>query len=165
MGFSCGIFFFILSFLVYSIVNEEPDAEEAKTKIKGYEEAHRTEIVIRQSQRADEERAIQDQIASEQREGERRKRDYQEEEKAIALTKRKLKQESTEVLLGEREEVSAELRAAQMQGYRNELKRQREGRAAATNFVSPRVREPDGGIMKRSMILVLVLDLPIPTVA
>jgi len=36
----------------------------------------------------------------EQREVERRKRELQEEEKAIALTKRKFKQESTEVLLG-----------------------------------------------------------------
>ena len=85
---------------VYSIVNEEPNAEEQKAKIKAYEEAHRTQIVIRQSQRADEERAIQDRIAAEQREAERRKRDYEEEERAIALTKRKFKQESTEVLLG-----------------------------------------------------------------
>jgi len=137
--------------IIYSIVNEEPNVEECKGKIKSYEENHRTEIVIRQSQRADEERAIQDQIAAEQREAERRKRDLQEEEKAIALTKRKFKQESAEVLLGERDEVSAELKAAQMQGYRNELKRQREGRQAnaATMFVSPRVREPEGGISKR----------------
>jgi hypothetical protein len=35
-----------------------------------------------------------------------------------------------------------------MQGYRNELKRQNRG-AAATNFVSPKVREPEGGMMKR----------------
>ncbi len=133
--------------IIYSIVNEEPNAEECKGKIKQYEEQHRTEIVIRQSQRADEERAIQDQIAAEQREAERRKRDILEEEKAIAMTKRKFKQESAEVLLGERDEVSAELRAAQMQGYRNELKRQREGRQnAATMFVSPRVREPEGGL-------------------
>eukprot|EP00531_Pseudo-nitzschia_arenysensis_P002686 CAMPEP_0116145958 /NCGR_PEP_ID=MMETSP0329-20121206/16902_1 /TAXON_ID=697910 /ORGANISM="Pseudo-nitzschia arenysensis, Strain B593" /LENGTH=292 /DNA_ID=CAMNT_0003641661 /DNA_START=72 /DNA_END=947 /DNA_ORIENTATION=+ len=134
--------------IIYSIVNEEPNAEECKGKIKQYEEQHRTEIVIRQSQRADEERAIQDQIAAEQREAKRRKRDILEEEKAIAMTKRKFKQESAEVLLGERDEVSAELRAAQMQGYRNELKRQREGRqSAATMLVSPRVREPEGGMM------------------
>lgn len=137
--------------VVFSIVNEEPNAEECKAKIKQYEEAHRTEIVIRQSHRADEERAIQDRIAAEQREAERHKRDYSEGEKAIALAKRKFKQESTEVLLGEREEVSADLVAAQMQGYRNELKRQREGKAAGTNFVSPRVREPDGGLLKREV--------------
>ena len=85
---------------VYCIVNEEANAEECKGKIKAYEEANRTEIVIRQSQRADEERSIQDQIAAEQRETERRKRDLEEEEKVIALAKKKLKQESTEVLLG-----------------------------------------------------------------
>jgi CDK-activating kinase assembly factor MAT1 len=125
--------------MIYSIVNEEPDAEECKAKIKEYEQAHKGEIVIRQSQRADQERSVQDRISSEQRQTERLRRDFRDEEKAIAVTKRKLKQESTEVLLGEREEVSAELRAAQMQGYRNELKRQSRG-AAATNFVSPRVR-------------------------
>jgi CDK-activating kinase assembly factor MAT1 len=133
--------------VIYSIVNEEPNAEDAKTKIKSYEEANRAQIVIRQSQRADEERSIQDRIALEQREAERRKRELKEEEKAIAFTKRRLKQESTQVLLGEREEVSAELRAAQMQGYRNELKRQGRG-AAATNYASPRVREPDGGLQR-----------------
>lgn len=39
-----------------------------------------------------------------------------------------------------------------MQGYRNELRRQREGRAAATNFVSPRVREPDGGLTREKKL-------------
>ena len=92
--------FLLLFLLVYCIVNEEANAESCKEKIKAYEEANRTQIVIRQSQRADEERAIQDQIAAEQREFERRKRDLQEEEKAVANAKRKFKQESTEVLLG-----------------------------------------------------------------
>lgn len=92
-------------------------------------------------------------IAAEQREAERRKREFQEEEKAIAVTKRKFKQESTEVLLGEREEISAELRAAQMQGYANELKRQ--GRSAATNATAlnaPRVREPKDGLHKEKKL-------------
>ena len=47
-------------FTVFSIVNEEPNAEEAKAKVKAYEEANRSQIVIRQSQRADEERCIAD---------------------------------------------------------------------------------------------------------
>ena len=46
----------------------------------------------------------------------------------------------------EREEVSAELVAAAMQGYRNELKRPRG--TTATNFVSPKVTEPKGGLQK-----------------
>jgi hypothetical protein len=46
-------------------------------------------------------------------------------------------------LLGNRGEVSAELIAAQMQGYRNEVKRR--GAAASAVFVSPRVREPPTG--------------------
>lgn len=45
---------------VFSIVNEEPNAEEAKAKVKAYEEANKSQIVIRQSQRADEERSIAD---------------------------------------------------------------------------------------------------------
>jgi hypothetical protein len=137
--------------MIYSIVNEEPDAEECKAKIKEYELQHKGEIVIRQSQRADQERSVQDKISSEQRQTERLRREFKEETKAIAITKRKLKQESTEVLLGEREEVSADLIAAQMQGYRNELKRQSRG-GAATNFVSPRVREPDAGWLRESKL-------------
>mmetsp|Transcript_19900 Transcript_19900/g.28308 ORF Transcript_19900/g.28308 Transcript_19900/m.28308 type:complete len:316 (+) Transcript_19900:113-1060(+) len=134
--------------IVYCIVNEEPNADEMKAKVKEYEEANKAEIVIRQSQRADEERSIADRIAAEKREAERRKREFQEEERAVSLTKRKLKQEATEVMLGEREEVSAELRAAQIQGYRNELRRQQQGRAAASTFPEkgPLVREPEGGL-------------------
>jgi CDK-activating kinase assembly factor MAT1 len=133
--------------MIYSIVNEEPNAEECKAKLKEYETAHRAEIVVRQSQRADKERSIQDQITNESQTMQRNRAAIQDEQKAMALAKRKLKQEWTEVKLGEREEVSAELRAAQMQGYRNELKRQTRGAAAATAFVSPRVRAPAGGLL------------------
>ena len=52
--------FYHHSHKVFSIVNEEPNAEEAKAKVKSYEEANRSQIVIRQSQRADEERCIAD---------------------------------------------------------------------------------------------------------
>eukprot|EP00804_Cyclotella_cryptica_P023080 CCRYP_000328-RB/>CCRYP_000328-RB protein AED:0.17 eAED:0.17 QI:632/1/1/1/1/0.75/4/431/185 len=133
---------------VFSIVNEEPNAEEMKTKVKAYEEANRSQIVIRQSQRADEERCTADRIASEQRDAERRKREFQEIEKAVALTKRKFKQETTEVMLGERDQVSAEVAAAQMQGYRNELIRQQRGRGGQMPGAGPRVREPEGGLGK-----------------
>ena len=40
--------------IIYSIVNEEENAQECKAKIKAYEEENRSAIVIRQSQRADE---------------------------------------------------------------------------------------------------------------
>ena len=114
-----------------------------KAKVKAYEEANRSRIVIRQSQRADEERSIADKIAAEQRIAERMKREFKQEERA------KFKQEAAEVLLGEREEVSAELKAAQMLGYRNELRRQGRG-AAANNTSQPRVREPDGGLQRET---------------
>ena len=100
--------------IIFSIVNEEPDAEESKTKIRAYEEANKAQIVIRQSQRADEERSIQDRIATEQRDLERRKRDLIEEEKQMALNKRKYKQEATEVALG----VSVLSTFASFPGYR-----------------------------------------------
>ncbi|EED87843.1 predicted protein [Thalassiosira pseudonana CCMP1335] len=126
-----------------------------KIKVKAYEEANRSQIVIRQSQRADEERCIADRlsryiqrIASEQRDAERRKREFQEIEKAVYETKRKFKQETTEVMLGERDQVSAEVAAAQMQGYRNELIRQQRGRGGQVPGAGPRVREPEGGLGK-----------------
>jgi len=136
-----------LTCLVYSIVNEEPNAEEAKSKVKVYEEANRSQIVIRQSQRADEERCIADRIAAEQRDGKRRKREYQEIEKAVAVARHKFKQETTEVMLGERDHLSAEAAAAQMLGYRNELMRQQRGRGQVSG-AGPRVREPEGGLGK-----------------
>jgi CDK-activating kinase assembly factor MAT1 len=86
--------------IIFSIVNEEPNAEEMKAKVKAYEEANKSQIVVRQSQRADEERSIADRIAQEQREAERRKRELQEEEKDRAISKRQYKQELTEVKLG-----------------------------------------------------------------
>lgn len=136
--------------MIYSIVNEEPNAEECKAKIKEYELAHRGEIVIRQSQRADEERSIQDQIAAEQYAAQQNRLQLQEEKKHMLLTKQKLKQESTEVLLGERAEVSAELIVAQMQGYKNELKRRGNATSGAAAFVSPKVREPPTGLISAS---------------
>lgn len=132
--------------IIFSIVNEEPNAEETKAKVKSYEDSNRSQIVIRQSQRADEERCIADRIASEQRESERRKREFAEIEKAVALTKKKFKQETTEVMLGERDKVSAEVAAAQMQGYRNELIRQQRGRGGQMPGAQPRVREPESGL-------------------
>lgn len=54
-------------------------------------------------------------------------------------------------MLGEREEVSAELRAAQMQGYVNELKRQGRSASAMAQNV-PRVREPKDGLQKEKKL-------------
>jgi CDK-activating kinase assembly factor MAT1 len=46
--------------LIYNIVNGEPNAEECKAVVKKHEEENKSDIAIRQSQRADEERLIQD---------------------------------------------------------------------------------------------------------
>ncbi len=46
----------------------------------------------------------------------------------------------------ERDQVSAEVAAAQMQGYRNELLRQQRGRGGQLPGAGPRVREPEGGL-------------------
>ena len=139
--------------IIFSIVNEEPDAEERKAKIKKYEEENKSAIVIRQSQRADEERCIADKIAAELREAEGKKRDFVEEEEEVANVKRRMRLEQQQVLLGEREEVSAEMRAAQMQGYRNEVRRQQKGRkAASVPTEGPKVREPKDGLIKETNI-------------
>mmetsp|Transcript_2058 Transcript_2058/g.2909 ORF Transcript_2058/g.2909 Transcript_2058/m.2909 type:complete len:296 (-) Transcript_2058:307-1194(-) len=135
--------------IIFSIVNEEPNAEEAKAKVKAYEEANKGEIVIRQSQRADEERSMADRIAAEQREAERRKREFEEEEKFKKQTKEQLRLQSTQVALGEREEVSAELIAAQRQGYWNDIRSRQRGTG---NVLGPRVREPEGGLVREMKI-------------
>lgn len=118
-----------------------------KAKVKSYEEAHKSQIVIRQSQRADEERSIADRIAAEQREAERRRRESQEVEREIDTTKRKMKKERAEIALGEREGFSAEVEASLMAGYKNALRRQGRG-AAANTTAQPRVREPEGGLQR-----------------
>lgn len=51
---------------------------------------------------------IVDRIAAQRQVAKYLKREFQDKEKAIALAKWKLKQESTEVALGEREEVPAD---------------------------------------------------------
>jgi hypothetical protein len=51
--------------------------------------------------------------------------------------------------LGERAEVSAELLVAQMQGYKNEIKR-RGPNSNIPIFVSPKVREPSTGLKNES---------------
>lgn len=135
--------------IVFSIVNEEPDAEEQKAKLKKYEEENKSQIVIRQSQRADEERSIADRIAAEQRDAERQRRECILREKTIAECKKKYKEESTQVMLGERDQISKELVAAQMQGYKNEIMRQGRGGINMGQIAQgPRVREPDGGLYR-----------------
>mmetsp|Transcript_4801 Transcript_4801/g.7279 ORF Transcript_4801/g.7279 Transcript_4801/m.7279 type:complete len:294 (-) Transcript_4801:164-1045(-) len=133
--------------IIWAIVNEEPNAEDMKNKVKKYELEHKSEIATRQSQRADEDRSIADRIATEQRDTERRKRQFLEEEKVIAAAKRRFKQESLQVSLGEREEVSKDLVAAQKAGYRNEILKAHRNRKAQSEMINrgPRVREPVGG--------------------
>ena len=69
----------------------------------------------------------------------KRRLELAEERKFEQSTKRMIKLQKTQVLLGEREEVS--IMAAQMQGYKNELRKSK-----TVQFVSPRVREPPGGL-------------------
>ena len=66
----------------------------------------------------------------------------------IAAAKRRFKQESLQVSLGEREEVSKELIAAQKVGYRNEiLKAHRNKKIKDGNYnQGPRVRIPGGAL-------------------
>ena len=75
-----------------------------------------------------------------------------EDKRAEVADKKRFKKEQVEVLLGKRDEVSAEARQAQMQGYRSELRRQQQGKKAVANFVSPKVREPVDGLKKDKKI-------------
>lgn len=132
--------------VIYSIVNDESNAEEIKSRLKKYEEENKPEIVIRQSQRADEDRSIADRIAKEQRDYERKKREFIEEERAIAMFKERFKDETLQVALGEREEVSSDVLTAQMAGYRNEILKQQRGKSSVKLPQGPKVREPPGGL-------------------
>mmetsp|Transcript_10682 Transcript_10682/g.15590 ORF Transcript_10682/g.15590 Transcript_10682/m.15590 type:complete len:176 (+) Transcript_10682:304-831(+) len=131
-----------------------------KVKLKKYAEENMSKINIRRSQRADEDRSIADRIAAEQRDAERRKRDFVEEEKAISFAKRRFKQETKQVLLGEREEVSSELTAAQLTGYRNLVPKHKAGTSSLHGMSQgPRVRPPTGGYKKEDVRLDRALDL------
>lgn len=132
--------------IIYSIVNEEPNAEECKARVKMYEEENKNQIVKRQSRQADLDRSIADAIATEKHNAERRKREVMEAKKAYAENKRLYKQQATQVSLGERQEVSQEVVAAQMQGYKNELLKAQRGRVGKHGFEKPLVREPQGGL-------------------
>lgn len=136
--------------IIWAIVNEEPNAEEMKNRVKRYEIENKAEIATRQSVRADEDRYIADRIAAEQRDSEKRKREFLDQEKEIAATKRRFKQESLQVSLGEREEVSKELIEAQKTGYKN-VKVQRQKAQNENLKQRPKVRVPMGGYKKEKV--------------
>lgn len=136
--------------IIWAIVNEEPNAEEMKNRVKRYEIENKAEIATRQSVRADEDRFIADRIAAEQRDSEKRKREFLDQEREIAATKRRFKQESLQVSLGEREEVSKELIEAQRTGYKN-VKVQRQKAQNENLKQRPKVRVPMGGYKKEKV--------------
>lgn len=132
--------------LIYCIVNGEPNSEECKANVKKHEEANKNEIAIRQSQRADEERLIQDRIAAEQREADRKKRLFQEEEIERKIMKQRYQKEATEVKLGERDMISQEVMNAHASGYKMNITNQAKKNGLLGNIGhGPRVREPSTG--------------------
>merc|ERR1712218_490713 len=134
--------------LIYSIVNGEPNAEECKALVKKHEEENKSEIAIRQSQRADEERLIQDRIAAEQREADRKKRLFAEEEIERKIMKQRYHKEATEVKLGERDMISEEVMNAHLSGYKMNINKNSKSRAGGLLMSighGPRVREPPTG--------------------
>lgn len=70
---------------------------------------------------AEEEQNVANQIMTEKWEVEQKKWECWGVSQAFTLVKQKIKHEAQEVILGEREEVSGVVQAAQIQGYRNEL--------------------------------------------
>jgi len=106
-------------------------------------------------------------IAREQRDAERKKREWMDDEKAISMARKRLKVEATQVSLGERDEVSKDVITAQWLRHTH-----REGTTTTTSKTSssmmnpnplmlmttmntqpfPRVREPPGGyVQERSL--------------
>lgn len=135
--------------LIYNIVNGEPNAEECKAIVKKFEEENKSDIAIRQSQRADEERLIQDRIAAEQREADRKKRLFVEEEMERKRMKLRYQKEATEVKLGERDMISQEVMNAHLSGYKmDSLSNQAKLKSELLDNigVGPRVREPPNGL-------------------
>lgn len=131
--------------IIFSIVNEEPNAEECKAKFRKRGEEDKNQINIRLSRRAAEDRSRADRIAAQQREAERLKREHLEEEKTVRSNKQRYKLEAKEVLFGEREKVSKELVETRMHGYKDKHKPTGQG---ASYLHGSRVREPQGGLLK-----------------
>lgn len=125
--------------LIYSIVNGEPNAEECKVIVKKHEEENKSEIAFRQSQRADEERMIQERISQEQREADRKKKLFVQEEMERRRMKARYQKEATELKLGERDVISQEVMQAHLSGYKINLVAKH---AAKTNIGhGPNVRQ------------------------
>jgi len=140
--------------IIYAIVNGEPNAEECKALVKKHEEENKSEIAIRQSQRADEERLIQDRIAAEQREADHKKRLFAEEEIERKIMKQRYHKEATEVKLGERDMISEEVMNAHLSGYKmntNKNSKSRAGGLLMSIGHGPRVREPSTGYHEPKM--------------
>lgn len=139
--------------LIYNIVNNEPNAEECKAQIKKHEETYKNEIAIRQSERLAEERLIQDKIANEQRENDRKRRLFIQEEKLRKVMKARYHKEATEVQLGERDVISKEVMDAHLSGYKITIKdsqlHKNVGKGGGLLSMighGPRVREPHTGL-------------------
>jgi len=131
--------------IIYAIVNEEPNAEECKSKFKKHGVEDKNQIDIRLSRRVAQDRMIADRIAAQQREAEQKKREHLEEEKMVKSYKQRYKLEAKEVLFGRREEVSKKLVDARMQGYKDKLRPTGQG---ASYLHGSRVREPSEGMQK-----------------
>ena len=137
--------------LIYNIVNNEPNAEECKSQIKKHEETYKNEIAIRQSERLEEERIIQDKIANEQREKDLKKRLFVQEEKYRRVMKARYQKEATEVQLGERDVISKEAMDAHLSGYKIKDAQLHDNVGKGGGFLStighePGVREPPTGL-------------------
>mmetsp|Transcript_3670 Transcript_3670/g.4316 ORF Transcript_3670/g.4316 Transcript_3670/m.4316 type:complete len:289 (-) Transcript_3670:59-925(-) len=138
--------------LIFCIVNEEPNAEQCKIKVKKHEEENKSAIAIRQSQRADEERLIIDRIDKEQREAERKKREFIQEERERKLMKMRYQKEATEVKLGERGKISKEALDSHLVGYKIDNKRRNGGSSGGVPGggarVTVNVRVPHTGLFR-----------------
>lgn len=87
--------------VIYNLSNKV-DVEATREKMKAYEEMHRDEIVANQARDMDTRRMVEQEIHAQQQSEELRNHARQAEASRVNLKKKKLRQEATEVALGER---------------------------------------------------------------
>eukprot|EP00520_Triparma_pacifica_P016950 CAMPEP_0118659070 /NCGR_PEP_ID=MMETSP0785-20121206/14909_1 /TAXON_ID=91992 /ORGANISM="Bolidomonas pacifica, Strain CCMP 1866" /LENGTH=167 /DNA_ID=CAMNT_0006552137 /DNA_START=293 /DNA_END=793 /DNA_ORIENTATION=+ len=95
--------------VIYSIVNDTPDARGYIEKVKRLEHTDEKGVTLRQSIRAEEARMAEEALVQEDAMFEEARRGRNDEAINERIMKGKLKRQKMEVMMGERTEVSNEL--------------------------------------------------------
>ena len=139
--------------VVFSIVNRDPSAPEHIKKIKAMEQSDGEAITARQAMRAEEDRQVVDALAAERTAGDRRRLERAGEEEDISKIKKRMKQEKLELQLGDRDQLSLEMKEAAKVGVveavRNNLATVTPNDDGNLKLI---VFEPAGGLRSRGVV-------------